>query len=253
MALGPNGRTAYRLTETLGAGGTYYWRVRAPRRRQHRPLLRAEQLHADRAGRHRPADADRTARPDRHHRAGLQGAERPHLRAGRPGDLSDRGRRGPGPGRHRRRPQHRGRLGRDHLGVRRQRPLRHHPLLACLCHQRCGPELRTRRGRRSARPTRLPPAVGVAVVAAEAAAGAAAAPSAPPARSTSTKRWRSSAPSTTGPAPTWAAARRATAVTRSSPAPWRPSTTATRASTRRARTRTGASRTAAPGGRSPTT
>ena len=23
---GPNGRTAYRLTQTLGAGGTYYWR-----------------------------------------------------------------------------------------------------------------------------------------------------------------------------------------------------------------------------------
>ncbi len=26
---GPNGRTAYRLTQTLGAGGTYYWRSRA--------------------------------------------------------------------------------------------------------------------------------------------------------------------------------------------------------------------------------
>ncbi len=26
---GPNGRTTYRLTQTLGAGGTYYWRTRA--------------------------------------------------------------------------------------------------------------------------------------------------------------------------------------------------------------------------------
>ena len=29
MVLGANGRTAYRLNDTLGAGGTYHWRVRA--------------------------------------------------------------------------------------------------------------------------------------------------------------------------------------------------------------------------------
>ena len=58
IALGGNGRTAYRLPSPLGAGYTYYLADPRSRRRQHRPLLRRLELQRRAAGRDRRAGCD---------------------------------------------------------------------------------------------------------------------------------------------------------------------------------------------------